>query len=115
LIVLRVCGATKERPRRQQIECWCAGLFCGRGGSIESKRFYAAFHTRKTAATEAQFSDLIRQADLFDGDRSGDQWREKLEIIQHRNTGKIRRRAPRAKSADVIPIASRRSEAQCRN
>ena len=115
MIVLRVCGASKEQPRRRQVECWCGGLFCGRGGGRESKRFYADFHTKKTATTAAQFLDLILQLDLYDGDRKAEEWREKLAATRAINAGKARTRKPREKSAAVIPIASRRGSVQCRN
>lgn len=115
MIVLRVCGAEKEQPRRRQVECWCGGLFCGRGGGRESKRFYADFHTKKTARSAAQFSDLILQADLFEGDSKAEQWREKLDQVRATNAGKARTRKPREKSAAVIPIASRRGAVSCRN
>ncbi len=77
--MLRVCGATVARDALSARRCWCGGLFCGRGGGKLSIAFRRAFHTSQTAASRAEFNDLIAQADLFAGDVERERWRARLD------------------------------------
>lgn len=76
--MLRVCGATGERSARDARQCWCRGVFCGRGGARASLNFWRDLRTRKVANTPEQFSELVRQGDLFDGGAIADTWRSKI-------------------------------------
>jgi hypothetical protein len=76
--MLRVCGATMQAKPSEQMRCWCRGVFCGKGGARLSSRFFAAFHTHKTAKSAEQYRDLVGQADLFDGDATRLEWLGKV-------------------------------------
>lgn len=77
--MLRVCGAEQERDALSRSQCWCRGLFCGRGGFKASKEFRKAFRTKVPAHSRSQLDELIRQADLFAGDEVRDLWVARIE------------------------------------
>lgn len=79
--MLRVCGADGEQTRFAQRQCWCGGLFCGRGGARLSTAFRRAFRKHTTADSREQFLDLCRQADLFDGDRQRAEWLARFDKL----------------------------------
>lgn len=72
--MLRVCGADGEQSKFQQSQCWCKGVFCGRGGAKLTTAFKRAFRKSATASSREQFLDLCGQADLFDGDTQRAAW-----------------------------------------
>jgi hypothetical protein len=77
--MLRVCGAETERDALSRSQCWCRGLFCGRGGFKASKDFRKAFRTKVPAYSRSQLDELMRQADLFTADESRALWVTRLE------------------------------------
>lgn len=77
--MFRVCGAEAERKPSEQMRCWCQGLFCGKGGHKLSIQFRRAFRTTIVARSRSEFEDLVRQADLYDGDAMRDQWRQRID------------------------------------
>lgn len=79
--MLRVCGATEEAKPLDQRRCSCGGVFCGKGGARLSQQFRRAFRTNKTAASKAQYLELVAQADLFDGDRERQVWIDRLARV----------------------------------
>lgn len=91
--MIRVCGAPKQRTPAEQRKCWCLGLFCGRGGSVLSKRFRAESRKSITVSSRRQYADLVQQADLFEGDALREKWLELLE------RGRIYQFSPRAQAA----------------
>lgn len=74
-----MCGASVERDRLSQSQCWCRGLFCGRGGVRATRRVRHDFHISGHATSRAQFDGLITQADLFDGSTLREKWIARLD------------------------------------
>lgn len=106
--MLRVCGATKARSTHDQRKCWCRGQFCGLGGGRLSDRFFADFHTRKTARTLGEFMDLVQQPDLFDGDTKRKWWEERLftPALLHPTKPRKPRAAARTPDTQTAPAAA---------
>jgi len=76
--MLRVCGAEGERDALSAKRCWCGGLFCGRGGFRRTQEFRRLARNVSVARSRAEFDDLLRQVDLFDGDAPRARWVDRL-------------------------------------
>lgn len=74
----RICGAPVERTARQAAQCWCAGLFCGKGGYVRSRAFRMDFPRVRVLLSRAQFEEVALQLDLFDQDQVAEKWRARL-------------------------------------
>ena len=81
--MLRVCGAEVERDAMSRSQCWCRGLFCGRGGFKTSKEFRKAFRTKVPAFSRSQFEELMRQVDFFAGVEARELWTTRLERFRN--------------------------------
>ena len=81
----RICGAPVERTPRQAAHCWCAGLFCGKGGYARSRAFRLEFPRVRVLESRAQFEEIALQLDLFDRDQVADKWRARIEEFARRN------------------------------
>jgi hypothetical protein len=88
--VLRVCGASAERDPLSARQCWCGGLFCGKGGGKKSAEFRRVFRNSQLAHTRAQFDDLIAQVDLFDDDEARERWRGLIDGITARRLLRVK-------------------------
>lgn len=82
--MLRVCGAEMERDALSRSQCWCRGLFCGRGGFRLSTEFRKTFRTKVPARSRAELEDLMLQCDLFDGAQAREQWATKVDQFSKR-------------------------------
>jgi hypothetical protein len=76
--MLRVCGADGEQKPFAQRQCWCRGLFCGKGGARLSIQFRRDVRKSVTAASRAQFEELVAQMDLFDPALPAAPWLERV-------------------------------------
>lgn len=87
-MAMSVCGATGERDALSARTCWCGGLFCGRGGIRASQQFRRETRTRVQAFDAAQFDELMRQLDLFDGAGLVEKWNKRLVAHRVARTGR---------------------------
>ena len=85
--MLRVCGADGEQKAFAQRQCWCKGLFCGKGGARQSVLFRRACRKSATASTREQFTELLAQLDLFAGGDIAAEWLGRLEGRVFASTG----------------------------
>lgn len=81
----RVCGAPVERTARQAAQCWCGGLFCGKGGYVRSRAFRMDYPRVGVLRSRAEFEDAALQLDLFDRDQTAEKWRQRLAEHAHAN------------------------------
>lgn len=78
--MLRVCGVAGQRTERQARGCWCAGLFCGKGGGRETRAWRAFFRKPiEVAHSREEFIDHMRQVDLVTQVDYGAQWLDRLD------------------------------------
>lgn len=84
--MLRVCGAEGERDALSRSQCWCRGLFCGKGGAKKSAEFRRDTGKRQVARSRAEFEEMVCQLDLFEATKVHEKWMKLVppaQVVTH--------------------------------